>query len=122
MQKKYLLLLLLNLLYVTPVFSSDWQQLAPLEKKALRPLEAKWASFDSTQQNHLIAVAQQFQKLTPEQQQRVTVRLIAWSELTPSQREAAREKYLAFSKVPEEKKQAVKQMIQQNKSTTEQTY
>lgn len=90
-----------------------WATLTPLQREALTPLAQQWDNLPEQQQNKLLGTTKSYSSLTPLQRERFQARLTEWSKLTPAQRQRAREKYRALSKVPPEKREAIKQMAKQ---------
>lgn len=70
-----------------------WTSLKPDERRVLGPIQDRWESFPSYQQQRLISSARRYPSLQPIQKERFDQRLRSWAEMTPEQREAARETY-----------------------------
>jgi hypothetical protein len=54
---------------------------------------------DGSRQRKWLALAERYQKATPEQQQRMQERMQAWATITPEQRQKARENFQAVRKL-----------------------
>lgn len=70
--------------------SGNWKQLKAHEKAALAPLAAQWGELTETQRSKWLAIAQQFDKLSPFEQQVMQARMKEWVALGPVQRNQAR--------------------------------
>ena len=77
-----------------------WLQLTPSEQVALKPIQSDWTALDAGRKKKWLAVAQRYQKMTPEDQTRMHKRMTAWSKLTPIQRTQARDNYSAVLSSP----------------------
>lgn len=77
-----------------------WSQLTAHQQAALKPIQADWSTLDASRKKKWLAVAQRYQKMTPEDQARMHSRMTAWSKLTPIQRTQARDNYSAVLSSP----------------------
>lgn len=67
-----------------------WNDLAPAQKAALKPLERDWRSHSAAAKRKWIDVAQRLPRLAPAEQSRVQARMAEWAAMTPAQRVQAR--------------------------------
>jgi hypothetical protein len=77
-----------------------WLQLTKLQQAALQPIQADWSTLDASRKKKWLAIAQRYQKMTPEDQSRMHSRMSAWSKLTPIQRTQARDNYSSVLSSP----------------------
>jgi hypothetical protein len=95
---------------------TTWNKLSPLQREALAPLSSQWDQLPEPYQADMLKLTNHYERLTPEQKNRLHTRLLDWSRLTPQQRAQAREKYTAFQKVPPEKREMVKNMVKEQQA------
>jgi Protein of unknown function (DUF3106) len=95
--------------------SPSWRQLSSENQRILAPLEGEWEKFDALRKRKWMGIAQRYQKMTVEEQERLQRRMKEWASLTPEQRRAAREKYKEFEQLPVEDRQAIRQRWDQYK-------
>ena len=84
-----------------------WQQLTPMQKEALGPLQPEWERFNADRKRKWLNIAARYPAMST--QQRVTLhrRMSEWVRMTPQQRRLARENFLATGKAPlDSRKQA----------------
>lgn len=81
-----------------------WTQLSIAQKKALSPLQSVWNSLPAGQQLKWIALAEQFQKMAPSDQQKLQSRMQEWAALGTFEREQARYGFSETRKLSAEKK------------------
>lgn len=109
-----LIALLLALLGVCPsgawaglVHAPRWQELTPVQKQFLTPIRGEWNALDDARRFKWIGIADQYPKMTPDEQARISARLQAWVKLTPEQRKKARETYKRLSQLPGDQRPAL---------------
>lgn len=95
---------------------TPWGKLSPLQREALSPLSSQWDKLPEPYQADMLKLTNHYERLTPEQKNRLRTRLLDWSRLTPQQRAQARQKYTAFQKVPPEKREMVKNMVKEQQA------
>lgn len=78
---------------------TPWSALTPVQQHALAPLAKQWDTLEGNRQRKWLALADRYQKSTPEQQARMQERMQAWVTITPEQRQKARENYQAVRKL-----------------------
>jgi hypothetical protein len=91
-----------------PVLSSasSWQQLTPLQKKALSPLAIQWGQLTPQQQSKWLAISQNFSQWPASEQATMHTRMADWVALSPQQRNQARFNFNAVQSLPKEDKKA----------------
>lgn len=75
----------------------SWETLAPAQQTALAPLASIWNGISDAHKRKWLALAQNFSKLSTEEQGRLHSRMVDWASLSPAQRARAR---LNFAQVP----------------------
>lgn len=83
-----------------------WRTLTPTQQVALQPLQAEWDGMDGVRKQKWLQLANRFNALQPEEQERVHERMREWVKLTPEQRELARETYSRTRKIAPDQKTA----------------
>ncbi len=75
------------------------------QRQALGPLERDWSSIDGTRQQKWLDVASRFDKLPPDDRERVQQRMADWSRMSPDERSRARLNYqeLRIETAPDER-------------------
>lgn len=115
--KHWLVLVLLGVCSCIAVHAADvgvpfWKGLTPQQQQVLAPLSAEWDGYTARGRKRLIALADRYPHLKPEEQARVTARLKAWAALSREDRDKARENFRKVRKLPPEKQAEVKQKLQ----------
>ena len=70
-----------------------WETLSTPQKLALYPLAERWAVLSESQKRRWLALAQTFETLPPEEQEKLHNRMTEWSSLSARQRSQARLNY-----------------------------
>lgn len=89
-----------------------WKGLTTQQQQVLAPLAAEWDGYTARGRKRLVALADRYPKLKPDEQARVAVRLKAWASLSRQERDKARENFRKVRKLPPEKQAEVKQKLQ----------
>lgn len=84
----------------------DWAGLSAGQRTALQPLAALWPTLQPEHQRKWIALAHNFERMTPEEQATLQSRMSEWARLTPAQRTQARLNFGATRKVPPDEKRS----------------
>lgn len=74
----------------TSLLSPSWASLTPAQKECLAPLQPEWDRLDSALKGKWLEIAARYPKLSPEHQQRLRERMVAWTRLSPAERQKAR--------------------------------
>jgi hypothetical protein len=74
-----------------------WSELPQQKQQSLLPLKDVWHRLSQSHQNKWLALAKNFDKMTPEEQQTLHSRMLEWTILNPKERDLAR---LNFAKSP----------------------
>lgn len=90
-----------------------WAELTAGQQKVLAPLAPQWSSFDVNHKTKWLAISEKYEKMTPEQQQRLEKNISDWAKMTPEQHRLARESYARTKKLDTEQKTALLQQYQQ---------
>jgi hypothetical protein len=90
-----------------------WRALSPAQQVALQPLQAEWDQMDGVRKQKWLQLANRFNGMKPEEQQRVHERMREWVKLTPAQRELARDTYARTRKIAPAQKTASWENYQQ---------
>ena len=78
----------------------QWASLTADQQQVLAPLAREWDKALTKQQRvKWIGITKRYSSMTPEEQQRVQMRMQKWAKLTPAQRAQAREQYRSLGKV-----------------------
>jgi hypothetical protein len=87
-----------------PIVALDWQDLAPVQRTALAPLEATWPKLSPGQKRKWIALVRNYHQLAPPERAKLHSRMVQWAALNPRERETARLNFAATKKLsPAEK-------------------
>lgn len=86
--------------------SVSWNSLSEEQKTALRPLTELWPTLDADHQRKWIALAHNFNRMSPEERSTLQGRMTDWVELTPAQRTQARLNFGEARKLPTDEKKA----------------
>jgi hypothetical protein len=90
-----------------------WSELSPKQQAVLAPLAADWDKLDTTRRKKWVVIANRYEKMKPDEQQRLQSRMQDWAALTPAQRRVAREKYQSLQQLPRPQRGEVKQKWQE---------
>ncbi|WAC72812.1 DUF3106 domain-containing protein [Roseateles sp. SL47] len=74
----------------TSLLSPSWASLTPSQKECLAPLAPEWDRLDSALKGKWLEIAARYPKLSPEHQQRLRERMVAWTRMSPAERQKAR--------------------------------
>jgi hypothetical protein len=77
-----------------------WQQLTPMQKEALGPLQTEWERFNADRKRKWLNIAARYPAMSPQQRATLHRRMSEWVHMTPQQRRLARENFLATGKAP----------------------
>lgn len=84
----------------------DWRSLSPAQREALRPLERDWSGIDAPRKQKWIELAGRFDRMSPDERDRVQQRMTDWVKLSPKQRNEARLNYQGARELsPQERQQ-----------------
>ncbi|WP_051849003.1 DUF3106 domain-containing protein [Thiomonas sp. FB-Cd] len=78
----------------------SWEQLSPMQKEALGPLQAEWPHFDADRKRKWLNIASRYPAMSVPQRATLHHRMAEWVQMTPQQRRLARENFLATGKAP----------------------
>ena len=78
----------------------SWEQLSPMQKDALGPLQTEWAHFDADRKRKWLNIASRYPAMSLPQRATLHHRMTEWVHMTPQQRRLARENFLATGKAP----------------------
>ena len=78
----------------------SWEQLSPMQKEALGPLQAEWLHFDADRKRKWLNIASRYPAMSVPQRATLHRRMAEWVHMTPQQRRLARENFLATGKAP----------------------
>lgn len=84
--------------------SARWLLLSAQERQALSPLAEHWGSISETQRSKWLAIARNFDQLSPAEQQVMQTRMREWAALSPTQRNQARLNFNTFQSVPRDER------------------
>ncbi len=84
----------------TPTAGPKWRDLTLEQQRILMPLTAIWDSLGPTSKGKWIAIAVNYAKRSPAEQQRLQERMAQWALLTPTERERARLNFAETKKLP----------------------
>lgn len=79
---------------------TTWQQLTPMQKEALGPLQPEWDRFNADRKRKWLNIASRYSAMSPDQRATLHHRMAEWVGMTPQQRRLARENFLATGKAP----------------------
>ena len=86
-----------------PLASEDgvrWQNLTPVQRGVLAPLEREWPSIDAQRKQKWITIAGRFHALPAAEQARISARMTEWARLSPSERGEVRLRFQEARQVP----------------------
>ena len=83
-----------------------WAELNAEQKTALRPLAALWPKLPPEHQRKWIALAHNFERMAPDEQDTLQSRMAEWARLTPAQRTRARLGFGEVRQLPADEKRA----------------
>ena len=86
--------------------SISWKSLNQEQRTALRPLATLWPTLDDDHQRKWIALAHNFDRMSPEERATLQGRMTEWAKLTPAQRTQARLNFGEARKLPTDEKKA----------------
>jgi len=92
-----------------PRQQTPWTALGPDERRVLGPIADHWDRMPGEQQQRFITSARRYPSLQPIQKERFDSRLRTWAEMTPEQRRAARETFQGLRKLPPEKQHELRE-------------
>ena len=67
-----------------------WKELTTAQRAALAPLESRWSSMGEAQKRRWLAMAENFEQLSAQEQHKLSSRMAAWASLSVQQRNQAR--------------------------------
>ena len=76
-----------------------WNELTPVQQKALLPLAASWNQLSEAHKRKWIALSQNYGAMPPGEQARLHSRMAEWAAMTPQQRTQARLNFAETQKV-----------------------
>ena len=85
-----------------------WQEIPPPLQGILGPLEQDWASMDGERRRKWLAIAGQYEGMTPREQQNLLSRMRSWAKLSPDERRTARERYREWLSIPPEQRETLR--------------
>ena len=71
----------------------DWRHLNDKQRIALAPFVDEWAHLPDSKKRKWLAIAAVYQRMSPDEQQRLHARMLRWVQMTPDERTIARENY-----------------------------
>lgn len=83
-----------------------WSQLTEEQMTALSPLEDLWPGLSAEHRRKWLALAQNFNRLPPSEQETLQGRMTEWADLSPTQRTRVRLNFGEVRKVPSDEKRA----------------
>jgi Protein of unknown function (DUF3106) len=86
--------------------ADTWDKLTPVQKNALQPLSASWASLTESHKRKWLAVSVNFSQFSPEDKAKLHSRMTGWASLTAKEREQARISFAQNKKLTTSDKQA----------------
>lgn len=81
-----------------------WSGLNSTQRSALRPLRDQWPSLGADDQRQWLAMAQNFDRLAPDERATLQQRMSDWARLSPAQRARARLNFGEVRRIPSEEK------------------
>ncbi|MBH1964395.1 MAG: DUF3106 domain-containing protein [Comamonadaceae bacterium] len=91
----------------TPLLGSiNWNTLNSEQKTALSPLASQWPKLSGDHQRKWIALAHNFNRMSPTERNMLQERMNDWAKLTPAQRTQARLNFGEARKLPVDEKRA----------------
>lgn len=85
--------------------ANSWSDLSAPQRRALRPLAALWPTMEISNKQRWVNVANRFDKLSPQEQQRLQERMTQWSKLPPQERGEARLRFQQTRQLSPEERQ-----------------
>lgn len=86
--------------------SVGWNTLSDEQRRALSPLSSLWPSLRPEHQRKWLALAHNFNRMSPDEQATLQGRMAEWARLTPGQRTQARLNFGEVRRVPADEKRA----------------
>lgn len=86
--------------------SVPWGSLTAEQKRALKPLASQWRGLGSEHQRKWVALTENFNRMSEEEQTTLQGRMSEWAKLTPAQRNQARMNFHEVRRVPSDEKRA----------------
>jgi Protein of unknown function (DUF3106) len=86
--------------------ADTWDKLTQVQKNALQPLSASWASLTESHRRKWLAVSVNFSQFSPEDKTKLHSRMTGWASLTAKEREQARISFAQNKKLTTSDKQA----------------
>ena len=86
--------------------SPRWGGLSSTQRQALKPLGPSWNSLGEGQRRKWIALSRNFDKLPPEEQQKLHQRMLEWVKLSAAERSRARLNFAETERLASDDKQA----------------
>lgn len=83
-----------------------WASLSAEQKRALAPLASHWRGLNSEHQRKWVAVSQNFNRMSPDDQATLQGRMAEWAQMTSAQRTQARLNFYEVRRVPADEKRA----------------
>lgn len=83
------------------------------QREVLAPLVSEWDRLDDARKRKWLGIAARYPQMSPEEQQRVQVRMRQWASLTPEERRAARDRFRKLQALHPEAREALKQKWQE---------
>lgn len=81
-----------------------WNGLSAEQRTALRPLRELWPTLGAEDQRQWLAMARNFNRLSPAEQSRLQQRMNDWARLSPTQRSRARLNFGEVRRVPRDER------------------
>lgn len=79
--------------------------MTPAQQLALQPLAGRWTEISESQRRKWIALSQNFERLSPDEREKLHSRMTDWASLSVQQRNQARLNFAATNKLaPDDKK------------------
>jgi hypothetical protein len=82
-----------------------WSKLSTGQHLALAPFARDWDRFSDSRKQKWLKIAAQYEKMTPEAQDRLHQRMAEWVRMSPDQRRLARENFQLSKAVPAPQRQ-----------------
>ena len=76
-----------------------WQELNPMQRLALKPLEREWQAIDAERKKKWLAIAQKYPSMQPQEQTRMQERMADWAKLSPAERGTTRQQFETAKRV-----------------------
>lgn len=83
-----------------------WSALSPAQRSALAPLGREWRDVGVNQKEQWLEIATRFPSMTPDERERIQVRMGEWVRMSPRERSQARLNFQQAKQVPTEDRQA----------------